>query len=769
MERTQNRLGPSTCQFTMPPQPIPALAARGGGAMPAVDVDTYIGDMGELLARRPQYARRLRARYAEVHARPRPCSCFEEMRPVFVEFLAQYKPGRLRGSEPSRDVKAGSQLLLNKLFSPRGDCLIDAPCAKALFGLGNGRFVKLHEEAVRRAEHPIEEMTKGEVPRARYNDIIAPTGGNGINMLEWWTRLRDSDVVRLRTNFLVHGNTGNTGNNRYSNEIRALFDDFLERSSAPTGRRSVVDGRRSYHPLRYFEARFRRICSYGDEELASYPDDAETRARVASESVFMSFRREMREKLHVTSEFPVDTTLWRWFHPKWDRTAIRPHYSDYCDECAALEKQMRELQAVVTRLGHTSRGPNVLSIQQQLDALKKKKADHTLRATIEREAYTASYPRTASRDPHQAVRAIDYMMERLLPYYGRASQAGETYYKQKLVAHVFGVTDSAEGALQRAYITDEYQDGSKSADHLLSYLEHVVRELPPDVTELTIWGDNAATIKSRYLAGWATELMARADTRLSELHLRFMLPGHTKFAPDALFSVLSGRFREDDSCSAEDLARQAMRLVSTSSDPDTTAAAQGGRGTRLRAYVFNADRIGDYRASLDTRYNALPGIRNVRHFIFRRVGAGQRPELFVSDSNGVEPRRRALPLRRNLDVASALSVAMKETPLGLDLRKLADVRLSLDSYQPEGTTAPTWLATANSATRWNGEDRAAKRRRIEPGASSGDARVAFVGMPGGGRDGDDAQCDDDIGAGAVDIIGAGAVGMAAPPVTGGDE
>ena len=141
-----------------------------------------------------------------------------------------------------------------------------------------------------------------------------------------------------------------------------------------------------------------------------------------------------------------------------------------------------------------------------------------------------------------AVICVDYMQERTLPFFGDSSQPGETYYKQKLTVHLFGlVQHHLRGSL--VYLSDERAGGAKSSDHICSYLSHYVSTLPAWVRTITIWGDNAGTIKSRYLVAWAADLVARAG-HLRTVHLRFMLPGHTKFSPDTLFASISATYRK---------------------------------------------------------------------------------------------------------------------------------------------------------------------------------------------------------------------------------
>lgn len=62
---------------------------------------------------------------------------------------------------------------------------------------------------------------------------------------------------------------------------------------------------------------------------------------------------------------------------------------------------------------------------------------------------------------------------------------------------------------------------------------------------MCIFLDNAtSTNKNRYLIRWAIELVQQS--RLDHVRLPFMVVGHTKFAPDRLFSRISNSYNSSD-------------------------------------------------------------------------------------------------------------------------------------------------------------------------------------------------------------------------------
>ena len=88
------------------------------------------------------------------------------------------------------------------------------------------------------------------------------------------------------------------------------------------------------------------------------------------------------------------------------------------------------------------------------------------------------------------------------------------------------------------YLFDE-RIGPKNTDHTLSFLTHFWNQLHhqhPWIHRLAIFLDNAiSTNKNKYLFSWAMEMVSSGE--IDHVHISLMVAGHTKFAPDRLFSV----------------------------------------------------------------------------------------------------------------------------------------------------------------------------------------------------------------------------------------
>ena len=97
-----------------------------------------------------------------------------------------------------------------------------------------------------------------------------------------------------------------------------------------------------------------------------------------------------------------------------------------------------------------------------------------------------------------------------------------------------------------------------------------------------------------------------------------MLPGHTKFSPDALLASISATYRKSDVFNLAQLAR----VVDHHACPK----------------IFNHDALLLFRRYLETRYVGLKGICNMR-WIRVRVDAIAGVAIASSDTNTSDPTK----------------------------------------------------------------------------------------------------------------------------------
>ena len=635
-------------------------------------MDTAFAAVPDLLAElrgNAGYMTRLRKRHREVLLKP--CSCLVVLLGLGPQFFravhATMHSSRRRRGKVSMSEQ--NDMLEKYVFDAYGNTLYHGLCAQAVFNISSNRLKRRREFIrLKYLQLNLEYLFKHSVRATRLRDVVVP---ENVRALEWWGSLRDTVLIALRMN-ARHGLCNQPSNNAYSNEECESFLNWCEVNSMPTGRKD------RWNPTRYFSSVFARIGRYKTAELEVDPQ----RWRWSVIAQYRECCRERHAAQGTNRRIPSEATLCKWLKEKTlERYSIQPHQSDYCDTCARFRVELEQMQGV--RWAHSKVSGNVTEHEHQLLDARRREVqrrwnDHRAQGRAEHDAYIASiqeaavqwtalqaHPEEERRDGH-AVICVDYMQERTLPFFGDSPQPGETYYKQKLTVHLFGlVQHHLRGSL--VYLSDERAGGAKSSDHICSYLTHYVSTLPAWVRTITIWGDNAGTIKSRYLVAWAADLVARAG-HLRTVHLRFMLPGHTKFSPDTLFASISATYRKSDVLSMEDLER----VVSYHATSTT----------------FNYNDICLYREYFATRYTAFRGIRPIRWI-----------EVSLDDTAQVHVRTSATnttaPTREHR-IVRADPAPFQESPPGyttaseLDPRKVADLRYVYSKYAPDKT--PAWLA-----------------------------------------------------------------------------
>ena len=600
------------------------------------------------------YMRRLNAQFEST--RRMPCNCYATCLAVCPRFFntthGQIGPMRKRGKANNT---AQNDILETVLFDVFGNSLFHLKCAAAIFKVDRGRLMRRGEVVRERYKSQnTEVLFKHAIPPRRLGDVIVP---ENVRPLAWWGTLRPTDPVRLRFRS-SHGLSNRPSNNAYDATAKEAFLGWCEINSMPTGRIT------RYHPTRYFSSVFIRIGRYKQSELRE--------PEMARYSVVMAYRACLAEQ-HAP-RIPCEATLCKWLHESpTERYAIQPHQSDYCDTCARFRVELQQMAGrrwAMDKVSADTTENERLLLAAQKESLQREWNAHRARGKAEHDAYALSLARAAEewaaedgRDKH-AVICVDYMQERTLPYFGSSAQPSETYYKQKLTVHLCGLVQH-HGGRSVVYLSDERASGAKVADHLCSYLRDYVRSLPPNVTTLTIWGDNAGTIKSQYLVGWAADCVEEGV--LTEINLRFMLPGHTKFSPDALFASISATYRRSDVFNMAQLAG----VVDRHACPK----------------VFDHDALLLFRRYLETRYVGLRGIRNMR-WIRVRADATSGVTIASSDTNTSEPTRLHRMLR--LDAPPLSVPPARQEPTMLDPRKLKDLLHVYQRYAP--AAMPDWLA-----------------------------------------------------------------------------
>ena len=320
------------------------------------------------------------------------------------------------------------------------------------------------------------------------------------------------------------------------------------------------------------------------------------------------------------------TAAVEWLKKHRPKTALHPSMTDYCDTCKNLKEQLLRNQAILNRAhqsGSSSEG-DIRALERRKEELDDELSAHREAARKSRDQYNEITKKTckdwkeimrlsSSRalTPSDKIKlatlkhsftltiSADYQQSKLVPYWGRTEQPGSTYYLQKVSHDIFGIVDHSQGK-DTIYLFDE-RIGPKNTDHTLSFLSDYWSKFSaayPWVRRLAIYLDNAtSTNKNRYLFSWAMEMVN--TRRIDHIHISFMVAGHTKFAPDRLFSITGGAYKAADVFNIEDLKQ----------------ICQQGAVT----FIMEGDGVYAFRELLGAKYSALPGVRKLHDFLIVRT------------------------------------------------------------------------------------------------------------------------------------------------------
>ena len=107
--------------------------------------------------------------------------------------------------------------------------------------------------------------------------------------------------------------------------------------------------------------------------------------------------------------------------------------------------------------------------------------------------------------------------------------------------------------------------------------------------------------KQEYLFAWAMELVSSG--RVDYIRVSFMVAGHTKFAPDRLFSAIGSAYKAADVFTINDL---------------NEICAQSAT-----AHIENVGDVFTWRNYLGLKYSDLPGVRKLHDFLVVKTNTGE--------------------------------------------------------------------------------------------------------------------------------------------------
>ena len=447
-------------------------------------------------------------------------------------------------------------------------------------------------------------MLKKEVEKRKLVDYVLREDEEMLPFAAWWKTVDKDEVVEVQYPHDRHGLTGRPSNHAKQDVMRE-FLEFIDNNSQPNGRQ---EGSYSAH---FFLPRFTRIVAPAEREK-----NHEEKSR---SSVVAEFNRA---QLEIGRPTCGSTAMREWLHTHRPKVALHPSMTDYCDTCKYLKEQVSWNQAITNRMQQSGSASEVemRAIESAKSDLEEKLREHKSTATKAREFFNTSTVRCkekwarisqltekgvlSRREKDELASAkhcythtisADHQQSKLIPSWGRTEQPGSTYYLQKVSHDIFGIVDHSVDK-SSVYVFDE-RIGPKNTDHTISFLTHhwnVLSQQYPWIHRLAVFLDNAtSTNKNRYLFSWAMEMVSSG--KIDHLHISFMIAGHTKFAPDRLFSSIGSAYKAADVFNISDLKALCDRSATT--------------------YIEKGDGVFNWRECLGEKYSDLPGIRKFHDFL----------------------------------------------------------------------------------------------------------------------------------------------------------
>ena len=538
------------------------------------------------------------------------CKGLQDLCDVFNSFVSSggsLKKRKNAYSKPSgsvyRNIKEQNKFLQKTVFDATGNYIYHRDCIRKALGVGTARLARIRKVVQQQCSQPFLQVEKEKV--SRYSDVILPPGCD-IRTSSWLLSQREGTVVTCRNDPSRHGNAGKRSNNAKSEAVFNKFIEFVDSNSAPNGRKEGSHG-----ATYYFNPKF---------SLLRTPNASDAQYDYkCSHSVLFEFNRSLEEE--GMTKISVGT-FHSWLKEHRPYVGICPTQSDYCDKCKGYNEDIARARQIVNRLKQSGNSSEEAVREQELSmksyiGLLQEHKDEAQAAleyyqnlildtttaykqinVLQQQDLNAQNLETLKKDFCAFVSA-DYMMGKNLPYWGESAQPSKTYYMMKLVCDIFGIVDHGSNK-QYAYLCDEVAAGSKSTDHTISFFDHFIQMHIDDwVRHICFCLDNAKICKNQYLVAWAFEMVEKK--KFDTIRFIYLTVGHTKFAPDRLFSSIAKTFYNSDVFSIEMLDSIVQQYAIS--------------------HVFTSSQIKQWRVSLEEKYSGIRGISEMHDiYIFKKSG-----------------------------------------------------------------------------------------------------------------------------------------------------
>ena len=251
--------------------------------------------------------------------------------------------------------------------------------------------------------------------------------------------------------------------------------------------------------------------------------------------------------------------------------------------------------------------PNTANLQQALDELNL----HRTRARQERAHYTALCQRIASqlKEGNQEENHLSFDYAQQVHYPNDPQQPGPIYFKTPRKCGIFGVNSEGQQR-QINYLIDEAHTCGKGANAVISLLHDYLTNFSVGERILHLHADNCVgqnknNARIHYL------LWRCLKGLNSEIHLSFLLTGHTKFSPDAGFGLLKRTFRRTEVNCLADIAK-----VVNESAAMNEARLVGNENGETTVPTFDWTQF-----SNNFKFKNVKNIKRYHHFIIDGTGS----------------------------------------------------------------------------------------------------------------------------------------------------
>jgi len=245
--------------------------------------------------------------------------------------------------------------------------------------------------------------------------------------------------------------------------------------------------------------------------------------------------------------------------------------------------------------------------------------------------------------------SFDYAQQ--VHYPSSPLQPGPMYFLVPRKCGIFGVCCEALPQ-QINYLIDEGMCSSKGSNAVISYIHHFFEKWGLGEKHLNLHCDNCSGQNKNNYVLWY--LAWRVIKGLhSSITINFMVPGHTKFAPDWCFGLMKQTYRRTHVSSLADICNAVSSSTLTEVNVPQLVGSENGN-----VYVPTLD----WQSFLSKSFRSLPGIKKFHHFRF----VSEQPGLVTFKINP-DDSEQSFDLRsRQADFAS---VPHEVPPPGLPLER----------------------------------------------------------------------------------------------------